>query len=158
MAKRPILHRLRAAAKALGLPFPGHAYAYDIHPVGGPWWNGINGNKVSADTNTWWNGINGNKVSADTNSIVTSVTRWVGKTFSEAPVRVWQKTADDERIIHNHPLALLAEQPNPFYGAPTMWKAVLIDYMLTGNAYLKKVRGGRSGTVLELWWMPAVLM
>ena len=142
MAKRPILHRLRAAAKALGLPFPGHAYAYDIHPVGGPWWNGINGNKVSADTN----------------SIVTSVTRWVGKTFSEAPVRVWQKTADDERIIHNHPLALLAEQPNPFYGAPTMWKAVLIDYMLTGNAYLKKVRGGRSGTVLELWWMPAVLM
>lgn len=140
--KQTLIQRLRAAAKALGLPFPGHQYAYDIHPVGGPWWNGVNGRQVSADAN----------------SIVTSCLRWVGKTFPEAPVRVWAKTRDDEQIVHNHPLALVVEQPNPFYGAPTMWKALLTDYLLTGNAYLKKVRGGRSGTVLELWWMPASLV
>lgn len=134
--------RIQRIGKAFGLPFPGHQYAYDIHPVGGPWWNGVNGKPVSADTN----------------SIVSSVVRWAGRTFPEAPVRVWTRSIDDETVVHNHPLALLFEQPNPYYGAPTMWKAVLADYILTGNAYLKIARGERSFSPLELWWIPSVMI
>ena len=138
--------RLRAASrglstffKALGFPLAGDVVAYDTYPTGGPWWDRFRSPRTEA------------------NSIVMACVGFVGRTFPEAPLRVWNRNPDGNEVVFDHPLELLIEQPNPYYGGPILWMATLTDYMVNGNAYWLKVRNGRTG-LAELWWIPAHLI
>jgi HK97 family phage portal protein len=106
---------------------------------GGPWWE------------RWVKGLKGRP---DGNSIVMACVQWVGKTFPEAPLRVWERTSEGEEVIPGHDLEYLLENPNPYYAGPLLWMATVADYFLTGNAYWLKVRD-RGGGLAELWWIPS---
>jgi HK97 family phage portal protein len=125
----------------LGFAWPGSSVPYEVFPTGGPWWDAY---RRMRGKNT------------DGNSIVVAVTGWIGRTFPEAPVRVWSRKQDGDEVVYDHDLALLVESPNPGYGGPLLWMATLADFLLTGNAYWLKVRSGLG--VEELWWLPSMFV
>ncbi|HWP38935.1 MAG TPA: phage portal protein [Gemmatimonadales bacterium] len=59
---------------------------------------------------------------------------------------VWQQDPE-------HPLAILLDQPNPFYDGDVLWQATVLSYVPNGNAYWRKVRNGFD-EVVELWYLP----
>lgn len=137
--KGSIQRYVRRAFKALGFPLAGDSVAYDTFPTGGPWWDRFKTPRMEG------------------NSIVMACVGFVGRTFPEAPLRVWNRSPEGDEIVFAHPLETLVEQPNPYYGGPLLWMATLVDYMTNGNAYWLKVRNGATG-VKELWWIPAHLV
>ena len=128
------------ALKAVSIPWPGYSYEYDSF--------------LDRHRGEWYLT---RKDRVDTNSIVIAVVGWVGRTFPEAPLGVWERIRDTESIVYDHALTVLVESPNPFYGGPTLWMATIADYMMTGNAYWLKVRDGR-GKVVEIWWIPSMFV
>lgn len=87
------------------------------------------------------------------NSIVSATLGWIGRTYPEAPIRVYRETPDGEDIVPGHPCAALLKRPNPFYSGAQMWTPLLMSYILDGNAYLIKERTN-GGDVLALWYVP----
>lgn len=84
---------------------------------------------------------------------------WLVRTFPEAPIRVSQIDPETGALepIPDHGLPKLIRRPNPFYTRITLWMAVLIDLLTTGNAYILKIHN-QLGEVAELWWAPASTM
>jgi HK97 family phage portal protein len=100
------------------------------------------------------------------NSAVLAVVGWALRNFPEAPVRVRKMVISGKKIEYEDILPAdtgagamlkLLAYPNSYYSGLLLIKAVLIDYMTRGNAYIVKVRNG-SGRVVELWWIPDMLM
>lgn len=82
---------------------------------------------------------------------------WVVRNFPEAPVVVRRRDTDGEWAIeHGHNLSLLMEHPNPYYSGPLLEMAFMGDFLMDGNAYLRKIRSP-AGRVVQLWWLPASL-
>jgi HK97 family phage portal protein len=92
------------------------------------------------------------------NAAVMSCVRWAMRTLPEAPIQIVTRNQQGElKPVPEHALQLLLETPNPFYSGLHLLSAVVADLMLTGNAYIIKVRSG-AGRVVQLWWAPASVM
>jgi len=93
-------------------------------------------------------------------SVVGVCLNWYIGTIQSAPSYVAQKngkTADDKVAIDRHPMEMLIRRPNDFYSGSLLWAGTLLDYRTRGNAYWFKVRSG-YGKVVNLWWIPAMLV
>ncbi len=96
------------------------------------------------------------------NAIVVACVDWLARTFQEAPLRVRRYTTGDDGDQEledepRHPLLKLMRRPNPYYSGRVMMQAFLADRVLTGNAYLVKVRSA-AGIPVQLWWVPSWMM
>jgi HK97 family phage portal protein len=92
------------------------------------------------------------------NSAVYACIQAIQRTYTEAPVRAWQRNADGDKAepILPHPATDLLEHPNAHMTGNLMLAYVQYCKSVYGNAYLRKVRNG-GGTVIELWPLsPAV--
>jgi HK97 family phage portal protein len=93
-----------------------------------------------------------------TNAAVMACVRWVQRALPEAPLTVMIRNADGELTpATEHPLQDRLDNPNPYYSGLHLLSVLVADLMLTGNAYVRKVRSGRS-TVAELWWIPTSMI
>jgi HK97 family phage portal protein len=88
-------------------------------------------------------------------SVVMTTVQWIMRTTPEAPAIVRKRS--DGRVVVNHRLPKLLEQPNPFYDGNLLMQATTLDYNVTGNAYWIKARNN-MGYPLELWWIPSFMM
>ena len=90
------------------------------------------------------------------NSIVGACVNWMGRTFPEADiaVRAFDGETQQKTLAPNHPLTNLLNRPNPFFSGRLVRMAIATDFIVSGNAYLLKVRSA-SGAVVELWWAPS---
>jgi HK97 family phage portal protein len=93
-------------------------------------------------------------------NVVMSPVMWVMRTFTEATAVIQSDRGEENEVwkkVKGHPLKRLIEDPNEFYDGDALWKATCVDYLLTGNAYWRKVRN-RIGDVLQLWYVPSRLI
>lgn len=79
----------------------------------------------------------------------------VGNSIVEPDLQVRRLTSklQDDEIVEGHPLVQLWNRPNAYYDGRTMLKAVIMSWIICGNAYLIKERND-DGKVIELWWEP----
>ena len=82
---------------------------------------------------------------------------WIWRASLEARAGVLTETEDNEELDHDHDLAKLLRNPNPFCSGPAMMLAILISWFTDGNVYLLKARDG-SGAVRRLWYVPHWMM
>ena len=98
------------------------------------------------------------------NSAAVATVRWIQRNWSEAPVMVGRIDSQDIVKVVNSRLLKLLKRPNTHYNGLAMLKAVIADYIYTGNAYLLKMRstgeGGIDGRgrVESLWWVPSFMI
>ena len=85
---------------------------------------------------------------------------WLTRQFLSAPMVVGQEAYDgsEEKAIPNHPSLQLLERCNPFWPGRQTWAGILGDYLIYGNAYAAKVRGGPGNLPNEIYWLPAKWM
>jgi len=86
-------------------------------------------------------------------NVVMAPVGWVMRTFTEADPIVESKTKGRWKRVEDHAVETLLDQPNEWYDGDAMHKALIISYLLDGNAYLLKVRNN-IGQVLGLWYVP----
>jgi HK97 family phage portal protein len=92
------------------------------------------------------------------NSAVMACVQWICRTFPEAPIQVLQRQGDGkETPVPDHPMTALLAAPNPYYSGELLLRATLADWVLTGNAYWRKIRNGQ-GAPIQLWWIPQALI
>jgi phage portal protein BeeE len=82
------------------------------------------------------------------NELVYSCIGERGRALREAPLRVYDEKND--KWLDGHPVETLLKQPNPFRSQAEFWEAVEQHLLLTGNAFIYKVRT-KGGEVVELW-------
>lgn len=92
----------------------------------------------------------------DSNVIMAPV-MWIMRNFTEAQAVVQRRDGQVWVNVEDHRLTELLQQPNPFYDGDALWKAITLSYLLSGNAYWRKVRN-RFGEVLEYWYIPHWMM
>lgn len=93
-----------------------------------------------------------------TNAAVMACVRFAQRTFPEAPLVVMVRNSDGElKPVPDHALQQKLEHPNPYYSGVHLLGAIVADLMLTGNAYIVKVRTGNR-RIAELWWAPSTTM
>ena len=90
-------------------------------------------------------------------SIIMACYGWIARQFPEAPLILIRKLPSGEQPIDEHRVLDLLEKPNDFYSGDTMWAAIELDLLLSGNGYLIKV-SSESGQPAELWWAPSTIM
>lgn len=100
------------------------------------------------------------------NSIVLAVVGWATRNYPQAPHRIRLIRKEGKKLVYDDiPMAdagagfmlKLLDYPNTFYSGVLLMQAILIDRITTANAYVAKVRNG-SGRVVELWWLPSILV
>ncbi len=99
----------------------------------------------------------GKDVDGYSSSIIMACVSWIQRTFPEAPQVVEKRNADKEWERLDHPLTDLMNNPNPFYDGLLLQQAFIADLVISGNAYLLKVRSG-AGRPVQLWWTPSSLI
>ena len=88
------------------------------------------------------------------NSAVAATVMWIALNLPEAPLAVWDEDADgNESVVTGHRVTELLRRPNPHYGGANMMFVTLLEFLVTGNSYWVKERGGDK-TVKYLWWVP----
>lgn len=91
-------------------------------------------------------------------NLVVACVNWIARSFPEAPVMVVDELPDGtEKKVAGHPLPRKIEKPNRWYSGPLLWKATMVDWATSGNAYWLKARG-RDDKVAEIWWAPSWTM
>lgn len=90
------------------------------------------------------------------NSVVGACVNWMARTFPEAGLGVRRYDAETQQkvIVADHPFTQLMTRPNPFFSGRLLRMALATDFIVSGNAYLIKVRSA-TGAVVELWWAPS---
>jgi HK97 family phage portal protein len=90
------------------------------------------------------------------NSIVGGCVNWMAKTFPEADLSVQRYDQETQQMVAtlDHPMRLLLNRPNPHFSGRLLRMAICTDFVVTGNAYVIKVRSA-DGTVVQLWWAPS---
>jgi HK97 family phage portal protein len=89
-------------------------------------------------------------------SVVTSALCWMMRTFPEAPIVVQRLKEEKWEVQAQHDMALLLEQPNPYYSGIVLLQATIMDFCF-GEAFWLKIRNG-EGQLVELWWAPRALI
>lgn len=77
---------------------------------------------------------------------------WVARRMAESDIGVQE--SDDDTIDMTHPLARLLRRPNPWYAGSTMRMALAVNFLMDGNAYMRKLRDSRKG-VAALQYLPS---
>ena len=85
--------------------------------------------------------------------VLMSPVLWIARRMAESDIAI-VTTEDENEYDHKHPLARLLRRPNPWYAGSTMRMALAVNYLMDGNAYLRKLRDGRKG-VAALQWLPS---
>ena len=90
------------------------------------------------------------------NSIVGGCVNWMARTFPEADlsVRRYDETTQQTVAVPDHPLRVLLNRPNPYFSGRLLRMALCTDFIVTGNAFLIKVRSADT-SVVGLWWAPS---
>ena len=88
------------------------------------------------------------------NSIVAICTRWYLTNFSQVSFEVANKTSGQKEIQVNDITELLRDPMNGNIPPSIVWGNYIQDYLLLGNAYLRKIRGIGS-SVVALEYLPA---
>ena len=88
------------------------------------------------------------------NSIVAICTRWYLTNFSQVSFVVANKTSGQKEIQMNDITELLKDPMNGTIPPSIVWGNYIQDYLLLGNAYLRKIRGIGS-SVIALEYLPA---
>jgi HK97 family phage portal protein len=60
-------------------------------------------------------------------------------------------TTQQTVAVPDHPMRVLLNRPNPYFSGRLLRMALCTDFVVTGNAYLIKVRSA-DGSVVQLWW------
>lgn len=137
--------------RALGTDVGRKAFTEMVFPRGG----GGTGNRLEPRTRLDYQGEVGDGTRS---SIIMACYRWIARVFPEAPMLLVRIAPDGTTTpITTHRLLELLEEPNDFYSGITMWAAVELDLLLTGNAYILKV-SSESGQPAELWWAPSTII
>ena len=85
------------------------------------------------------------------NSAVTACLQVLGTSFSEANLIVKSYQEDgEEAIIHNHPLSILMDRPNPYMSGEVLQAYVINALHVFGDAYLLKEKNN-VGQVVALY-------
>lgn len=87
-------------------------------------------------------------------SVIMAPVQWLQRSFTEAPLVVMKEGSDGPEKIVDHELLTLIHRPNPFYSEYALWRATILSYLISGNAYWLKIRSA-AGTPVELWWAPS---
>jgi HK97 family phage portal protein len=88
------------------------------------------------------------------NSIIAICTRWYLTNFSQVSFNVANKTSGQKEIQVNDITELLRDPMNGNIPPSIVWGNYIQDYLLLGNAYLRKIRGIGS-SVVALEYLPA---
>lgn len=97
------------------------------------------------------------------NSIVVATLGWLQRNFTQAPIRVRQRDADDmlTPVLPGEQgagrMLSLLDEPNPAYDWGALSKATVLSYVLDGNAYWQVIRNG-MGMPIAYWWIPHTLI
>lgn len=87
-------------------------------------------------------------------SVVTAPVMWMQRSIPEATLAMREVKADgNHEDMHDHELLQLMRSPNPFYGDIALWGAIVLSFLIDGNAYLIKVKNA-AGKPVQLWWVP----
>ena len=85
------------------------------------------------------------------NSAVTACLQVLGTSFSEANLIVKSYQEDgEEAIIHNHPLSILMDRPNPYMSGEVLQAYIINALHVFGDAYLLKEKNN-VGQVVALY-------
>jgi HK97 family phage portal protein len=87
-------------------------------------------------------------------SVVTAPVMWMQRSIPEATLAMREVKADgSHEDLPDHELLELMRNPNPFYGDIALWGAIVLSFLIDGNAYLIKVKNA-AGKPVQLWWVP----
>jgi Phage portal protein len=176
MARR-IIDRLTDAVTELRDPLPAKMLG-DIESKSAPkdrpnfgngGWGGWNsgfgwGGPQSFTNLTSWTGSGSvddcrvNKHELDNSSLIMAIVNWTGVNLAEALPVVFKP--DGKGVLQidvGNPAADLIRRPNPFFTWADYCQAGAFDWWM-GDWYMKKVRNGITGQLLELWYIPKLLI
>lgn len=89
------------------------------------------------------------------NGVIASCTDWYVRNLPQATPQVLRRVDSQQtEPVENHPVVALINNPGDAYTASVFWGLVLQDYKLFGNAYVRKLRGTRTGTPVALQYLP----
>ena len=97
------------------------------------------------------------QVNGRQSAIIMACVRWIQRTYPEAPLQLKKYNKDSWEKVQSHPLIDLLNSPNQYYDGLLMQSALVADFALSGNAYLRKIRSG-AGRPVELWWIPSTMI
>ena len=85
-------------------------------------------------------------------SVVMAPVHWAARSFAELRPAV----SFDGETVSEHALLDLYRNPNQFYTGSDLQSAVIMSYLLSGNAYVLMVRDERTNQPVELWYSTGV--
>lgn len=139
------LRRLGSAVKAAAMSF-------------GSTWYGASGRGWSWSTRNDLD-YEGTVGDGRNNSIVFATLGWVGRKFPDGYLALRQPAVGNAKPvdIDRHDMLTLLQRPNGFYSGSTMLVAAAKDWMISGDAYIFKVRNDLGGPI-QLWYVPSFLV
>ena len=92
------------------------------------------------------------------NSIVAACLGWIGRTASEPPLRLMERSDEGTYApVDKHDALDLLAKPNTVYGWPAMLRSIMAELSLFGNAYLVIKRDERL-MVESIYWVSSLKM
>jgi len=89
------------------------------------------------------------------NSVVATAIDWYVRNWPQAIPRVMRSVdAHQSEPVEDHPILALIKSPGDSLTGSVFWGLVVQDYKLFGNAYVRKVRGSRTGQPVALQYLP----
>jgi HK97 family phage portal protein len=86
-------------------------------------------------------------------NVVMAPVFWMMRVFTEARLRIQNRSDKVWGFVEDHDIELLIDTPNQAYDGDALWKSTICSYNLDGNAYWWKIRN-RFGDVIQLWYLP----
>ena len=108
-----------------------------------PWWVSLGGRDRRSPPATR------SSVDPTLSSVVMACVEYVGRALPSAPIYVMR---DGEPVAH--PIADLLEYPSDYVSMREMLRAIVRDYITTGNAYLLRP-SDEAGRKQTLWYLPS---
>lgn len=88
------------------------------------------------------------------NSVVAAAIDWYVRNWPQATPRVMRVVDSQQVEPIEHPVLALINAPGDNLTAGVFWGLVVQDYKLFGNAYVRKLRGSRTGAPVALQYLP----
>lgn len=89
------------------------------------------------------------------NSVVASGIDWYIRNFPQAVPQILRPVDSQQaQPVENHPVLTLMQRPGENFTSSVFFGFVIQDYKLFGNAYVRKLRGARSGVPVALQYLP----
>lgn len=88
------------------------------------------------------------------NSVVAAAIDWYVRNWPQATPRVMRVVDSQQAEPIEHPVLALINAPGDNLTAGVFWGLVVQDYKLFGNAYVRKLRGSRTGAPVALQYLP----